>query len=106
MIHDIDFVGKCLAFPQRSFILQHDMAQLHRAKLTNEFLRKKKVEALPQPGNSSDLNPLENIWAIRKNRLHLHTIHRGDQLWDAVQLKWYGIQAGICKDQFKVNAEA
>ena len=82
MIHDIYVVGQCFVFPQRSFNFQHDMAPPHRAKFTKEFLRKKKVEALPWPGNSPDLNPLENL----KNRLHLHTIHISDQLWDAVQL--------------------
>jgi len=98
VIHDIKDVGKCLVFPQRSCIFQYDMVPPHRAKLTKEFLRKKKVEVLPRPGNSPDLNPLENLWAILKNRLHMHTIHNSHQLWDAIQLEWYGISAGICKN--------
>ena len=74
------------------------MTPSRRAKSTKEFLRKKKVEALLWPGNSPHLNPLENIWAILKNCLHLHTIYSSDQLWEAVQLEWYDISAGIAKN--------
>jgi len=78
----IDVVGKCLVFPQRSFILQHDTG-----KINQRILKEKKVEALPWAGNSPDLNHLKNLRAILKNRLHLHTKHNSDQLWDTVQLE-------------------
>ena len=45
-------------------IFMHDGAQ---SKIVKKFLGKNHVTALDWPGNSPDLNPIENLWAKMKD---------------------------------------
>ncbi|CAG9834845.1 unnamed protein product [Diabrotica balteata] len=55
--------------PQRGAILQQDSASCHKSKQMMEFFKNKKSNVLDLPGNSPDLNPIENLGAICKGRL-------------------------------------
>ena len=46
-----------------------DGAPCHKGKTVMKFLEEKGVELLPWPGNSPDCNPIENLWAILKNKM-------------------------------------
>ena len=43
----------------------HDDAPAPKSKLVKKFLENKKI----QPGNSPDLNPIENAWNCMKNKV-------------------------------------
>lgn len=48
-------VHKCSVF-------MHDSAPCHKAKKVTAWLQRKKIMVLEWPGNSPDLNPIENCW--------------------------------------------
>ena len=47
----------------------HDGAPCHRARLVINWLRDHDIRTIDWPGNSPDLNPIENAWNIMKNQL-------------------------------------
>jgi transposase len=48
---------------------QDDSAPCHRANATKKWLQQNKIRCLPWPGNSPDLNPIENCWSVLKKRV-------------------------------------
>ena len=48
----------------------HDGARLHTARIVSNWLDDNNFNHFkPWPGNSPDLNPIENLWATMKQRL-------------------------------------
>ena len=46
-----------------------DGAPCHRSRLVTNWLQDKGIRTIDWPGNSPDLNPIENAWNIMKNQL-------------------------------------
>lgn len=49
--------------------LQQDNARPHSARICNDFLQQNGVEILEWPSKSPDFSPIENVWAILKDRV-------------------------------------
>ena len=48
-------------------MFMQDGAACHHSKLVSYFF--KNIETLDWPGNSPDLNPIKNLWAILKDKV-------------------------------------
>lgn len=56
-------------FGSENWILQHDLAPCHTAKVAKEFIDCNGIRMLTWPANSPDASPIETVWAIVKKRL-------------------------------------
>ena len=63
---------------------------LHRAKSIALYLSSKKVNRMEWPAQSADLNPIENVWGLLKQKLRkLHNFSKNeDELFETVSKLW------------------
>jgi len=70
-------------------IFQQDLAPCHTSKKMKAFFKNQHIEVLSWPGNSPDLNPIENLWAILKKKLGKMDCCRKDELIKSVIQVWF-----------------
>ena len=70
------------------FIFMHDGAPCHKGREVTRFLEDHGIEVLPWPGNSPDMNPIENLWAILKSEMKKKTITNKQQLIEELISAW------------------
>jgi len=69
-------------------IFQHDNAPCHAAKSVSQFLDRHKIQVLDWPGNSPDLNPIENLWNVIKRKVRAKNPKTVDELKQAIVQVW------------------
>jgi transposase len=66
-----------------------DGAPCHSSRKVMAFLKENKVSVMDWPGNSLDLNPIENLWSILKAKLKKnHQMTSLPQLIQAIKQEW------------------
>ena len=88
IIHDHEMTCECVMFLQKGYIFMHDLAPCHNSKSTRIFLDCKGICLLELPGNSPDLNLIENVWNIMK-------IEIGKQMPSKLEKMWKYVRHGI-----------
>ena len=85
-------VHKCSVFMQ-------DGAPCHRAKIVTQFLKAQKINILDWPGNSPDLNPIENLWTNLKNKVSERQPTNAKMLEQAIKEVWVrDISPAYCRN--------
>ena len=69
-------------------IFMHDGAPCHCSKIVKKFLRENNVVTLDWPGNSPDLNPIENLWSKMKDLVAEKQPSSGKALTETIKEVW------------------
>lgn len=69
-------------------IFQQDSAPCHTAKRSMQWFRDNNIQVLDWPGNSPDLNPIENLWVNMKRRVNTGNIDSMDHLHQRIKEAW------------------
>ncbi len=83
-------------FKDADFILQQDLTPAHTAKSTKSWLNDHGVGVLDWLANSSDLNPIKNIWGIVKRKIRNKRPKNADELKATVKETWSSIPPQQC----------
>lgn len=78
-----------IGFWTSSFIFMQDGAPCHTAKSVKKFISDKNIPLLPWPGNSPDLNPIENVWHELKRLVYKENNTNRQVLIENIKKIWY-----------------
>jgi transposase len=73
------------------FIFQQDGAPCHTAKICKDWFERHGVTVLDWPGNSPDLNPIENLWARLKHLVSARRPSNRASLITAIIECWFHV---------------
>ena len=76
-------------FPDKDYIFQQDGAPCHTGKMTKKWFHSNKIRVLKLPGNSPDMNPIENLWESLKNEIHSEPISTKRELIKKLINVWF-----------------
>ncbi|KAL0199311.1 hypothetical protein M9458_007851 [Cirrhinus mrigala] len=85
-------------FGEEQCIFQHDGAPCHNAKVITKWLGDQNIDILgPWPGNSPDLNPIENLWSILKRRVDKQKPTNSDKLQEVIMKEWVAVSQDLAQ---------
>jgi transposase len=64
-----DHVVGFAQFAGDGFIFMHDNARPHTARIVTDYLHDVGIDTMNWPARSPDLNPIEHLWDVVRNRL-------------------------------------
>ena len=82
-------------------VFQDDNAPCHRAKIVERYKDQQGINCLPWPANSPDLNPIEDIWAVLKDRIRRRAPQSKEQLKLVAIREWNSITLEEIRLRFK-----
>jgi DDE superfamily endonuclease len=71
-----------------SWFLLEDNDPKHTSKIAQAWKVKNTIQSLPFPASSPDLNPIENVWALLKNKISKYRVTSIRGLKTKIKLEW------------------
>src|SRR4029434_10566195 len=85
-------------FGDEQCLFQHDGAPCHKAKVITKWLGEQNIDILgPCRGNSTYLNPIENLWSILKRRVDKQKPTNSDKLQALIIQEWAAISQDVAQ---------
>lgn len=76
-------------FPHgESYVFMQDGAPCHTARSVRSFLEQNNIPVLSWPGNSPDMNPIENVWELMKREIAKEVITTKTRLIEQIIVVW------------------
>jgi hypothetical protein len=76
---------------RRRWRLQQDNDPKHTSRVAKEFIAENRICVIDWPSNSPDLNPIENMWQIIKNKVEKRMPQNVDELTRFLIEEWEAI---------------
>ena len=72
------------------WVFQQDNAPVHRAKVNLNWFNREKINVIPWPSLSPDLNPIENLWGLLARKVYANgrQFHTIAELKTAITQSW------------------
>jgi hypothetical protein len=73
-------------------VLMEDSAPMHRDMVAKDWRENHDLEKIGWPAQSTDLNPIENVWKLLKDAMQQKQRPKNqDDMWLAIELEWKAI---------------
>ena len=83
---------------RKNWILQQDGATAHTGNSVKEWFQRQHITLLPWSAQSSNLNPIENIWSWVNKKLSRENVGSVAQLKLELEKIWSKILKELCTD--------
>ena len=80
----------------RRAVFQHDNDPKHTSKMTIALLKRLRVKVMDWPSMSPDLNPIEHLWGILKQKVEVHKVSNIHWLHNVME-DWKSIPVATCE---------
>ena len=74
-----------------------DNVSYHKAKTMLSFLEVEGIAVMKWPPQSTDMNPIENVWKIMGEKAQNRNPQNINDLWGFLKEEWESITTTICK---------
>ncbi|KAJ7325326.1 hypothetical protein JRQ81_018346 [Phrynocephalus forsythii] len=81
----------------RRAVFQHDNNPKHTSKMTTALLKKLRVRGMDCPSMSPDLNPIEHLWGILKQKIEVCKVSNIYRLCDVNMEEWKMTLVATCE---------